>query len=103
MKHLLSRKYVTLHIVAYLIAVVLLLWLKPFASPSSAYFWLPFVFGLVLAVHIFVLRTLSVDDAWVTERTERLRRHSYDFDHIANIEDRIEKNDPSVTPKSEHI
>jgi len=64
-------------------------------------FWPSFAWGLVLAVHLFIVKAMTVDEAWVDDRALSLREHSYDFDHMKDIEKRIVDNDFSVVPRGE--
>ena len=59
-------------------------------------FWPMCAWGLVLALHFFLYKSITVDDAWVQERTDDLRLRSYDLSHIRDIEDRVDRGDSSV-------
>ena len=57
--------------------------------------------GVVLMVHVFIVKSLTVDEEWVEGRAMELREHSYDFDHMKDIERRIVDSDNSVVPRNE--
>ena len=61
-------------------------------------FWVLFVWGVLLAVHFFFMRSVHVDEDWADERAENLRIRSYDVSHIEDIGSRIEHRDASVSP-----
>lgn len=48
-------------------------------------FWPLGVWFLVLAGHFFFYRSFQADEDWADDRADRLRRHSYDFQHIREI------------------
>jgi hypothetical protein len=50
--------------------------------------WPLVLWGMLLMLHFLYYRTVSVDDAWVEERTLDLRSKSYDMGHIDNIRER---------------
>ena len=56
------------------------------------------VWGLVFALHFFYYKSVTIDEAWVEERTDDMRLRSYDLSHISDIEDRVEQHDASVSP-----
>jgi len=64
-------------------------------------FWPSMSWAIVLAIHLFIVKSLTVDEAWVEDRAMRLREHSYDFDHMQDIEKRIVDSDFSVVPPEE--
>ena len=64
-------------------------------------FWPSMTWGVVLMVHVFIVKSMTVDEDWVNERAMELREHSYDFDHMRDIERRIVDSDASVVPKHE--
>ena len=64
-------------------------------------FWPVFVWGVALALHFFVMKSLEVDDDWVAERADELRYRSYDQGHIHDIEVRVDERDASVRPGDE--
>ena len=65
------------------------------------FFWPVFVWGIVLALHFFYVRSVDVDDQWVSERMGDLRFRSYDLGHVEDIKERVDKRDPSVRPSDE--
>lgn len=64
-------------------------------------FWPMIGWGMVLAVHFFIVKSLLVDESWVAERSHELRDKSYDFGHIEDIKQRVATRDPSVRPADE--
>lgn len=64
-------------------------------------FWPLCAWGLALSLHFFYYKSVTVDEAWVEERTEDMRLRSYDLGHIHDIEERVEKRDASVRPADE--
>jgi hypothetical protein len=64
-------------------------------------FWPSMSWAIVLAVHLFIVKSMTVDEDWVEERAMKLREHSYDFDHMKDIEKRIVDSDFSVVPPEE--
>ena len=63
--------------------------------------WPSMIWGVVLTVHVCIVRSITVDDDWVNERAMELREHSYDFDHMRDLERRITESDFSVVPPEE--
>lgn len=64
-------------------------------------FWPLGAWSVLVAVHYFIASALDVDERWVAERASELRIRSYDFDHIRDIRERIEKHDDSVVHHAE--
>ena len=64
-------------------------------------FWPMCVWGLAFSLHFFYYKSVTIDEAWVQERTDDMRLRSYDLSHISDIEDRVEQRDSSVVPPSE--
>ena len=64
-------------------------------------FWPMCFWGLVFSLHFFYYKSVTIDEAWVEERTDDMRLRSYDLSHISDIEDRVEQRDSSVVPPSE--
>jgi hypothetical protein len=64
-------------------------------------FWPMCAWGLVFSLHFFYYKSVTIDEAWVEERTDDMRLRSYDLSHISDIEDRVEQRDASVCPPSE--
>lgn len=64
-------------------------------------FWPSMSWGVVLAVHFFIVKAMTIDEEWVNERAMELREHSYDFDHMKDIEQRIVESDFSIVPRDE--
>ena len=63
--------------------------------------WPSMIWGVVLTIHVCIVRSITVDETWVDERALELREHSYDFDHMRDVERRITESDFSVVPREE--
>lgn len=48
-------------------------------------FWPLGVWFMLLAAHFFFYRAFQADEDWADDRADKLRRHSYDFQHIREI------------------
>ncbi len=64
-------------------------------------FWPMCAWGIGLALHFFYYKSVTVDEAWVQERTDDMRLRSVDLSHIRDIEDRVDRGDASVRPSDE--
>jgi hypothetical protein len=64
-------------------------------------FWPLCAWGLVLSLHYFYYKSVTIDEAWVQERTDDMRMRSYDVSHIYDIKGRVKKRDASVRPSDE--
>lgn len=64
-------------------------------------FWPMCGWGLVLALHFFYYKSVTVDEEWAQERTDDLMVRSYDLSHIQDIAERVDEGDASVSPPSE--
>lgn len=64
-------------------------------------FWPILIWSILVMIHYFLANALDVDEAWIEERTADLRSRSYDFDHIRDIEKRIDEGDASLAPHAE--
>jgi len=95
------KKWLSLHLVAFAIFVILLFVFRPFEGDTQIYFWLPFAWGLIAAVHFFVVATLTVDEAWTEERTLEVKVRSYDLGHMEDIRERHEDFHPSAVNRAE--
>lgn len=95
---LLSRHWLRRHTLLYCLIIGALLAINIYTGGGWWSFWPTLGWGVVLAIHYFVVGSLNIDEAWVDERIQELRDKSYDFDHIRDIERRVEEHDPSVTP-----
>ena len=72
------------------------LWRRVEASPLTVV-----VLLLLLAVQCMLsmrLKSVTVDEDWVRERTDDLKLRSYDLSHIQDIETRVDEDDASVRP-----
>jgi hypothetical protein len=63
--------------------------------------WPSMIWGVLLTIHVCIVRSITVDEAWVDARALELREHSYDFDHMRDVERRITDSDFSVVPPEE--
>ena len=44
---------------------------------------------------------MTIDEDWVDDRAHQVREHSYDFDHMRDLEQRISDDDFSVHARSD--
>lgn len=87
--------------IGYTTVGALLLIVNITAGGGAWSFWPLFVWGVILALHFFVTKSLEIDDGWVAERADDLRYRSYDQGHIHDIEHRVDERDASVRPADE--
>lgn len=99
-QRLLARS-LRLHVIAYCVIMGGVLIANVVIGGYWWSFWPTIVWGLVLAVHFFIVKSMLIDDDWVAERSLDLRDKSYDFGHIEDIKQRIVTRDPSVRPADE--
>lgn len=59
-------------------------------------FWPMCVWGLLLSLHFFYYKSVTVDEEWARERTDDLKLRSYDLSHILDIKERVDEGDASV-------
>ena len=96
-----SLRWLAWHECAFALVVLPLnVWNAVEGAPWWA-FWPSMTWGVVLAVHLFIVKSMTIDEGWVDERAMELREHSYDFDHMKDIEQRIVESDFSVVPPDE--
>ena len=86
---------------AYAVVGTVLLTINIVFGGSAWSFWPLFIWGVLLALHFFCMKSLEVDENWVADRTDELRYRSYDQGHIHDIEHRVEERDSSVRPADE--
>lgn len=89
------------HVAAYALSTLVLVTLEFLTVGNWWLFWPMLLWGVVLAIHYFIVGALDADDEWATDRVLDLQTSSCDFDHIGSIEKRISEGDPSVTPHTE--
>lgn len=94
-------RWLRIHQIVFALVVLALNLVNVFTGAPWWAFWPSLIWGTVLAVHLFIVRSITVDDEWVNERAMELREHSYDFDHMKDIERRIVDSDFSVVPPEE--
>lgn len=63
--------------------------------------WPVMAWGVIVGVHALYFKCLTVDDEWVSHRTDRIRSKSYDLGHIRDIEDSLEKRQSSEGSEAE--
>lgn len=100
-RHLLTRRLYRWHVLAYGISMSILIVANIFIGGGWWSFWPMIAWSLVLSLHFFYYKSVTVDEAWAQERTDDLRLRSYDLGHIQDIEDRVDKHDASVRPADE--
>lgn len=96
-----ALRWLAIHEVAYALVILPLNILNIYQGAPWWAFWPSMSWGIVLMVHVFIVKSLTVDEDWVDARAMELREHSYDFDHMSDIEKRIVNNDFSVVPPEE--
>lgn len=89
------------HLLAYVWAMVALVTANIFIGGGWWSFWPMCVWGIGFALHFLYYKSVTIDEAWVQERTDDMRLRSYDLGHIHDIEDRVEQGDSSVRPSDE--
>ena len=96
---LLQQMYV--HQIGYALVIGgLNIWNIAQGSPWWA-LWPTLVSGVVLMIHVCIVKSIVIDEEWVEDRAMELRSHSYDFDHMTDLEKRIVESDFSVVPPEE--
>lgn len=100
-RHPLLRRLFRWHLLAYGVLMGGLAFVNIYIGGGWWSFWPMCGWGLVLALHFFIYKSMSVDEDWVRERTDDMRLRSYDVSHILDIEDRVEKGDSSVSPPNQ--
>lgn len=93
--------WLRLHTLIYVLMAGILMIVDKATGPAPWAFWPLIAWGSVLAVHFFIVRSLSVDEDWANERAQELHDKSYDFGHIDDIRGRIETSDPTVSRDGE--
>jgi hypothetical protein len=97
----LVRRLFRWHLLAYISAMGILVVVNIFTGGGWWSFWPICAWGIVLAFHFFYYKSVTIDEAWVEERTDDMRLRSYDLSHIHDIEDRVQQGDASVRPSDE--
>lgn len=64
-------------------------------------FWPMCGWGMILALHFFYYKSVTVDEQWARLRTDDLKLRSYDLGHIQDIAERVHERDASVRPSDE--
>lgn len=94
-------RWLRVHQIVFALVIIPLNLVNVYTGAPWWAFWPSLIWGMVLAVHLFIVRSMTVDEEWVNERALELREHSYDFDHMKDIERRIVDSDFSVVPPEE--
>ena len=100
-RQLLIRRLFRWHLLVYASVMGVLIIANFIIGGGWLSFWPICAWGLVLAFHFLYYKSVTIDDAWVQERTDDMRLRSYDLSHIHDIEDRVEQRDASVRPSDE--
>ena len=90
------ERWIRWHVITYLAVVVPLNVINIVQGAPWWAFPYTMAWGAVLAVHFFIFKCLTIDEEWVEERAAEIREHSYDFDHMKDLEQRIAEDDFSV-------
>ena len=94
------RLHFVAHFAVFAITASIILAAEAASGSDWPLFWPVGLWAAALVIHYFVASSYDLDRDWIDERTAEIRGRSYDFDHIENIEQRIRKHDPSVTPRA---
>ena len=100
-QHALVKKLFRWHLLAYSVIIGALSIVNILIGGGWWSFWPMCAWGIGLAFHFFYYKSVTVDEAWVQERTDDMRLRSVDLSHIRDIEDRVKRQDASVHPPVE--
>jgi len=89
------------HLRTYVMAMCVLVVANIIVGGGWWSFWPMCVWSIGFAFHFFYYKSVTVDEAWVQERSDDMRLRSYDLSHISDIEDRVDRRDASVRPSDE--
>jgi hypothetical protein len=96
-----ALRWLAVHEVAFALVILPLNILNISQGAPWWAFWPSMSWGIVLMVHVFIVKAMTIDEEWVDDRAMILREHSYDFDHMKDIERRIVESDTSIVPRDE--
>jgi len=96
-----ALRWLSIHEVAFALVILPLNVANAMQGAPWWAFWPSMSWAIVLSIHVFIVKSMTVDEDWVEERAMRLRGHSYDFDHMKDIQQRIVDSDFSVVPPEE--
>ncbi len=96
-----ALRWLTWHEIAFALVILPLNIVNAVQGAPWWAFWPSMTWAVVLAVHLFIVKSMTIDEDWVAERAMQLREHSYDFDHMKDIEQRIVESDFSIVPRDE--
>ena len=99
--HLPRRFHFVRHCGVFATVTALALGIRLLTGSDWPLFWPIAIWASALALHYFLASSYDVDSDWIEDRITDLKTRSYDFDHIQNIEQRIQEGDTSVTPPTE--
>ncbi len=100
-RHALVKRLFRRHLLAYSVIIGALTTANIVIGGGWWSFWPTCAWGIGLAFHFFYYKSITVDEAWVQERTDDMRLRSVDLSHIRDIEDRVSRQDASVHPPTE--
>ncbi len=100
-QHALVKRLFRRHLLAYSVIIGALTAANIVIGGGWWSFWPTCAWGIGLAFHFFYYKSITVDEAWVQERTDDMRLRSVDLSHIRDIEDRVSRQDASVHPPTE--
>jgi hypothetical protein len=100
-RHAVVKKLFRWHVLAYSVIIGVLTAVNIVIGGGWWSFWPTCTWGIGLAFHFFYYKSITVDEAWVQERTDDMRLRSVDLSHIRDIEDRVSRQDASVHPRTE--
>ena len=100
-QHVLVKRLFRRHLFAYVVVMGTLAAVNIVVGGGWWSFWPMCAWGIGLALHFFYYKSVTVDEAWVQERTDDMRLRSVDLSHIRDIEERVDRRDASVRPSDE--
>lgn len=89
------------HAAAYGIAIGGLTVVNIYVGGGWWSFWPMCGWGMLLAMHFFYYKSVTVDEEWAQLRSDDLKVRSYDLGHIQDIAERVNERDASVRPSDE--
>lgn len=90
-----AARYLRIHLGAYGLGIGILLAVDLLALPGWWFFWPTLVWGCLLLLHYFYVKSIQVDRDWVEARVEDVRLNAYDLGHIESIEERYKEGPPT--------
>lgn len=73
------------HRIVLIVAIAVLFLINWLSTGSGWFFWTCLIWGVLFAVHYFLVKSINVDEDWADDRAFDLREKSYDLRHIRDI------------------